>query len=869
MRKALTLAALLTVAAQAAAQTPDTAVRGINRFPLEYSGLSVSGPARAGVFLADEGRRAALFGDETGVFEAWTWPLKLVRDLRLAFKIPDYDEPIESAQVAKSVITRPEGATIVYSHPTFTVREHLFVPLDEAGAIILLEVETIHPLDIYVKMHADFNLAWPGSFGGGYITWLDDQRRFLLSQGGVRLYNGFIGSPFATGGTAHPAHDAPTAPSQFVLRFDPARTTTDYIPIIIAGGATVRDSVSATYERLLGQAHQYWREKVSHYRKLRTDVLAIESPDTRINQALEWSKVNLDQQLVCNPDLGCGLVAGFGRAGAGNFRPGFGWYFGGDAAINSFAMDAIGQFDLVRQGLTFLAKYQRADGKIAHEISHAAKRLPWFAEYPYTWFHGDTTPFWVLACYEYWLASGDDAFLREYWPNISRAFQWSASTDLDGDGLMDNPAAGAGAIEVGGLGADLQTDIYLASIWAGSLEGVQQMARAMNDNATATRAAQLAIKAQRTLEDSFWLEQAGIYAFALLQPDKQDPQKPRLNDALTLWPATAMAFGLLDAGRSDRMLKEIGSSLLTTDWGTRMLSREHRLYDPMHYNNGTVWPFVTGFAAMAHYRYHRAWAGYDLVRDVARATFDFARGRTPELLSGAFYQILDTAVPQQFFATSMFVNPLVRGLIGWQADAPHHAAALEPHMPAEWNELKVSGVRVGRDRLEATLSRENGVYRVAIRRLTEGAAIALRVSPALPLGARVDHIVVNDADAPLQSEETAHDVHPVAELRLVRDAEVEFHYDGGLEVIAPPERVDVGEASHELKVLDWRRDNREYVLTVEGVAGSAYTALLRADDKVRSVQGSDSFDQDNDRVQIRVSMPAGTGFTRKVLRIRT
>ena len=28
--------------------------------------------------------------------------------------------------------------------------------------------------------------------------------------------------------------------------------------------------------------------------------------------------VNLDRQRVCNPDLGCGSVAGFGRAGAGN-----------------------------------------------------------------------------------------------------------------------------------------------------------------------------------------------------------------------------------------------------------------------------------------------------------------------------------------------------------------------------------------------------------------------------------------------------------------------------------------------------------------------------------------------------------------------
>jgi glycogen debranching enzyme len=149
----------------------------------------------------------------------------------------------------------------------------------------------------------------------------------------------------------------------------------------------------------LVEAEPLWRAKVAHYRSVREQQLRLSSPDASLDLALEWAKVNLDQQLVCNPELGCGLVAGFGRAGPGNYRPGFGWFFGGDAAINSLAMGGLGQFELVKQWLEFLAKYQRADGKITHEISQAAARLPWFTEYPYTWFHGDTTPFWMLACY--------------------------------------------------------------------------------------------------------------------------------------------------------------------------------------------------------------------------------------------------------------------------------------------------------------------------------------------------------------------------------------------------------------------------------------------------------------------------------------
>ncbi|MEX2281056.1 MAG: GH116 family glycosyl hydrolase [Gemmatimonadota bacterium] len=873
MKKAIVAVAYVSLlCATGVAQTPPPSQtpRGVPRFTLETTGLFSRGPVRPWAYLADQGRRAAVFGDESGSFEAWVWPLKLVRDFRLAFKVPEYDEPIAGSAIARDVIARPEGATIVYAHPSFTVRQHVFVPMNEPGIVMLLEIESVRPLEIMVRMHAEFNLAWPGSFGGGYITWQPDRQRFLLSQGGVRLYNAFIGSPFASNGTSHAAHDAPTVPSQFLLKFDPRSLPAEYIPIVIAGGATVRDSVELVYRRLLDQAPSYWRDKVEHYRGVRQGLLSITSPDVLLNQALEWSKVNLDQQLVCNPDLGCGLVAGFGRAGAGNFRPGFGWFFGGDAAINSFAMSSIGQFELVRDGLRFLARHQREDGKIAHEISQAAGRLPWFTDYPYTWFHGDTTPFWIMACYTYWSASGDEDFLKQLWPNIARAFRWSVSTDTDGDALMENPKAGAGAIEVGGLGEGLWTDIYLAGVWVAALEGVADMARAAGDVAAANQAAALFERAQRSLETKFWLDAAGIYAFALLEP-AAGATAPRLNDALTVWPSTAMSFGLLDDARADRMLREIGSSAITTDWGTRMLSRNHPLYDPLHYINGTVWPFVTGFAALAHYRYHRGWAGFDLVRDVARAPVVVARGRPPELLSGAFYDVLDTAVPQQFFATSMFVSPLVKGLIGIQADAPNRALSLDPHLPAEWNTLAVSNIPVGAHRVWLTIRRGQGKYEVSLRRTGPAAPLFVRLSPALPLGARVERAKVDDRDVPVQAEQTAHDVHASIEFSLSSAAEVEIEYSGGMEVVTPAESLEIGDRSSALKVLDFRRVGRDYVVLVEGVPTATYTLALRSETRVRSVTGADIIEQVNQRLvlRLRVGTGATSQFTRREIRIRT
>ncbi|NIS00573.1 MAG: amylo-alpha-1,6-glucosidase, partial [Gemmatimonadetes bacterium] len=110
----------------------------------------------------------------------------------------------------------------------------------------------------------------------------------------------------------------------------------------------------------------------------------------------------------------------------------------------------------------------------------------------------------------------------------------------------------------------------------------------------------------------------------------------KTNPAVTVWPAMAMSFKLLDHRRTSKYLDALASHRLLSDWGARMLDWDHELYDPMQYNMGTVWGFVTGFASWALYNYGRAHAGYDALWANARSTFYDALGRNPELQSGAF-----------------------------------------------------------------------------------------------------------------------------------------------------------------------------------------------------------------------------------------
>ena len=246
-----------------------------------------------------------------------------------------------------------------------------------------------------------------------------------------------------------------------VIPVDPERARAEFIPIAVAAGAVPRDTVFARYGRLIAGAEMLYRDTRAWADHALASTASVTTPDPSLDLALEWAKINLEEQRVCNPDLGCGFVAGWGLSGNGG-RPGFGWFFGGDAMINTWAMDALGQWELLRRGAA-LPREVPARRRQDHPRDLAGRRhVDWFDTYPYAYYHADTTPHWMYAVYLYWRASGDDELLRELWPAYKRAWAWCLSAETDGDGIIENTVGGLGAVEVGGLGAALHQDIYLA-----------------------------------------------------------------------------------------------------------------------------------------------------------------------------------------------------------------------------------------------------------------------------------------------------------------------------------------------------------------------------------------------------------------------
>lgn len=812
------------------------------------SPLVLRGDARPGVYLASPGRQAIAMGTEDGRLELWSWPIKWLHDFELHFRVPKYTEPIAGRAVAQSVSVRPEGITIEYAHETFTVRQTIFSSLDRPAVMMLLEVDALRPMEIIASFRPDVHFAWPASLGGQYVAWNAQAKAFVFSES-RRTINAFLGSPAVTKASDVPAHMLAAAPPQFTIAVgDETQRYTEprlgeppggnvnvhqaHIPIVLAGGEMPRDSALALYNRLLenNAIQAEWNKRVEHYAALRATTMRLTTPSALLNSAFEWAKVNLDESYVCNPQLGCGLVAGYGLSGAASDRPGFGWFFGGDASINSFAMSAVGQHDTVREGVfRFFAKYQRADGKITHEISQGAAKVDWFGAYPYAFYHGDTTPFWILALGEHFKQSADTAVVRQLWVNVQRAYTWSKKTDADGDGLMDNPLAGAGALEVGDLQEGIVSDVYLGGVWVAALERFARMAEVMRDSASAREARDIRRRALRTLEQKLWIQAPGIYAFALLDNGK-------VNDNLTAWPATAMSFDVFDADRGAEMAARLASTDIMTDWGARPLSARSSLFDPLHYNNGAVWPFVTGWVALAQYRYHNASAGRFALEAIARTGFDEALGRNPEVISGRLYKPLDTAVPHQFFATSMVITPLVRGLLGIDVDAPAGKLTLAPHLPPDWDSVRVDNIALGTDRLSLTVKRARRTLQAEVWRSGGESTrpIDVNFAPAIPLGAdSIETMVPGTAAVTRLPGATV----VASTARLRERLRMGVSWSNGWEVTTSLPAPRLGERSQALRIVSERLANGKYRVTVEGRAMMTYVLFVRGpgEHAVRSI----------------------------------
>jgi hypothetical protein len=830
----------------------------IPRFRIEPTDINLTRPARPFTYFDKVGRKFAILGFESGNFEAWAYPLKILRGFEFSFLLGASTVPIQGRDIVRFISVDPAVTTLTFTFQSFTVRAHYITAVNDPGAVILLEVDSTEPLTIVCSFLPVLQPMWPAGIGGQYAHWDQDLKAYLISEP-TRKNHGYVGSPAARGISYTPAHMLSDAPNQFQIEIaDPKALSGSCLPIILAGGKGKREDVRAVYQKLAADPVACYREAARHYRTLRESTLQVRTPERLIDLAFEWAKIALDNLIVDNPDLGKGLVAGLGPSGTAG-RPGFGWFFGTDAYLNSLTFNCLNDYNASKEALSFTRQWQRKDGKMAHELSQAAGYLRWWEDYPYGYIHGDTTPYYIVAVEDYFRQTADLAFLKTSWPSLLRAYDWCLKADGDGDGLMDNARAGLGALEFGAL-TGIQTDIYLAAVWVRANWAMLAMADAVGDRSAYAAAEKNGPKAARAFDEEFWDSERGQYSYAFNKDG-------RLVQELTPWSAVALAWGLGTPERGAETLAKMNAADLATDWGIRMLSVRSPLFEPLNYNYGAAWPFLTGWVSAALLKYDFIPQGYRALMGNVRHTFDNSLGSITELFSGAMNTWPQEGVPHQGFSTTGVALPFVRGLLGLEGDALKKELFFEPAFPAGWSHVGLANWRIGGGTFSLDYDRQE--TRIILRvRSTAPAGFKLVFGPALGLGTKVLGATLNGALLPFKPDTSASGqaVRPRMEAALTGDDTIELAIAPAPEVIPPDVDSRTGDVNRGLKIVRMRKDGPELKITVEGLAGESYVLEVRNGGLVDSVTGAGF-----DGRRLTIELPAGKPgeFVRRDITIRS
>jgi glycogen debranching enzyme len=823
--------------------------------------LELSRPVRPWEFLSAVGTEAGLFGNESGNIEAWVYPLKLLRDFHLRFHTDS--RVIDAETLARTITARPESVTVLYTGDTYNVRETFFVPVSEQGAIIRLEIETEHPLEIEVLFQRDFQLEWPAALGGTYTYWDASHKTFYLGEE-TKKFVALVGSPTATAEQVEYATNYSSS-EQSGFHLGVTQKGNESKIIVIAASVNGPAEADKTYRHLLADSGALLKSSADYYRDYLARTISLELPDAQLQQAYDWSRISELQGVVKNPYLGTGIVAGYRTSGSSQ-RPGFAWFFGRDSMWTSLAFDAAGDFASTRTALDFLSKVQRADGKIPHEIAQGASLVPWFTDYPYAWASADATPLYIITMNDYVTTSGDVTFATEKWPSLEKAYAFLRST-YDANGLPQNLGFGHGWVEGGPL-LPVKTELYQSALGIEGLHALANLSRRTGKESQSTEIAAIFEKQKTFLNDAFWIPETKRFAFAL-DKDNKKIDEPTVLSTVPMW------LGLLDPEKGHNMIEELAKPTHQTDWGMRIIGNDSAKYSAGGYHFGAVWPLFTGWASVGEYRYHRAAPAYANLRANALLALEGSLGHTTEVLSGDYYSSLSTSSPHQIWSAAMVVSPILRGLLGLETDARAQRITIAPHIPANWNLFSIKNIVEGNCAIDVAFARTSDTITLSVQRENRESSIGctLIFDPAISLRAHVNSADLDGHPLNFRVVPNADDQHidigaplhaGVNTIRIRVSDDFSVSYDSSLP--------NLGSASRDLHILSeiWSGSRDRLTLNLSGISGEQY--LLDASD-MRQIAGIDGGeivkgDPGPPRIQVRIPNIAHGTFVNSAVTFR-
>jgi glycogen debranching enzyme len=768
-------------------------------------------------FMAVHGRRAAILGYSKDGLEIWAWPFQILTGYRIGIRPRNSASEFDGNLLLRRIDYRPDSVTRIYIGPDFVVSERLFVPLDQPSAIITYKVEGRGQVDILLHFIPVLDLMWPASIGGQSTAWNETLSGYVISDTAV----GYTATITSRNVVAHDntENSAIRYGDELAFAIRPNASAQVFIALNRTG------SPGTLVNQLVADAPALEQQAAAHYADLGRNGLQIETPEQDVNRAITWSEIALDQAWVCNPDLGCGLVAGYGPSRNAR-RPQYAWFFAGDGLVATDSLVSAGEYDRARAELEFILKYQDQNtGMIWHEISQSAGYIDWAGKYPYMFVHVDITFQFLGVVARYVEASGDIDFAREHWSAIEAAFRYCQSLVDPATRLPRVPSDKEGSNE-----QDRESDeLSLSAGWLDAASAFATLARQTNHLQQQAQADRVIQPAREAIAVRYWDNgrQFWISGHTMSGSEIFD-QRSR--------PSELISKHVFTPEQDEILLDKIASSKFQTDWGSRGLSSGSNAFDPDSYAQGSVSALNTTGIAETFWSEHRPASAFPIWSSILPWIWLDSPGHIHEVLAGDYYHQQSESVPEQTWSSAGFLSATARGLLGLRINSMSNQIAFSPHLPAEWHDVAVRNVRMQHAELDLRLQRSEENIELTIT--NRGNPTSFVFDPQVPLGARLLSSECANRRLTAFVERNAHDEHTRLAFRAPQGTiRCEIRFQGGVEVIAPHLVPLLGNPSTGIKITSV--DLRDSSLIVEADVNDARAASFEIETpwKSSSVDG--------------------------------
>lgn len=305
----------------------------------------------------------------------------------------------------------------------------------------------------------------------------------------------------------------------------------------------------------------------------------------------------IKKQLLGEIELLKNKKYGFVNAGL----PGYNRLFGRDPLIVSWQLLDLFP-EIAKNTLKILVKFQgektasekeEEPGKILHEHQIGKKRHPHNC-FPFPYYGSvDSTPLFLILFSFYCQKTKNKDFLKEYWKNVLLALHWIFHFgDKDGDYFLEYERKGKKGLFHQGWKDSFNDHLKIKPpVAIVEVQGYQylalietaKLAEVLGDKTLEKSLKKRAENLKKTFNKKFWLKKEKYFALAL------DSQKKQVKE-ITSNPGHLLFTGILDKDKEKFVVKKLFSPELWTPYGIRTHSIKSKLFDPLSYHQGSVWP---------------------------------------------------------------------------------------------------------------------------------------------------------------------------------------------------------------------------------------------------------------------------------------